>query len=191
MRKIFALLRSPRSTIARAPFFVSLTLLLVLGLQSCTTVREPLKAYAGDPLPASELALVSGDVFYRKDWLNSYVDAVRFIRVDENEIDNNRAYDELYLEPGSREIEVYYSWGMGARIGLAPAMVNYAASREAISQVLQLEAEAGQHYFVRMRPVFSGQGTDINSLDYVEFWVEDASGRVVSRPEEDDSATNS
>lgn len=190
MRNNSALTLAALSRKSRRPLLVSLALLLACVLGACASVREPLKAYAGDPLPESELALVSGDVFYRKDWLNSYVDSVRFIRVDDHQIDNNRAYDELFLQPGSRELEVYYSWGMGARIGLAPAMVNYAASREAISQVLILEAKAGEHYFVRMKPVFSGHGSDINSLDYVEFWVEDSSGRVVSRAQKDEITTN-
>ncbi|MDX1492311.1 MAG: hypothetical protein R3332_13600 [Pseudohongiellaceae bacterium] len=143
-------------------------------------MREPFKAYGGEPRPAQELALVSGDVYYRKDWLSSYADTVRFIRVDGHSINNSRAYDEVYIAPGERELEVYYSWDMGARMGLAPALASYSSSQTLISEVLKLEAKAGAHYTVRMRPVFSGQAKDISSLNHVEFWIENEAGEVVS-----------
>lgn len=161
-----------------------LLLPLLALLLSCTSAQLPYKAYAGDERPASALALVRGDFFYRKDFLNSYVDAVRFQRVDEHVIENSRAWEEILLVPGTRELEVYYSWDMGARIGLAPALVSYASSREAISRTLRLNVEAGQQYAVKAEPVFNGNPGDISSLEYVDFWVEDASGRVVLSREE-------
>lgn len=162
-------------------------LFLLLGtllLANCTTVEVPYKAYAGDPRPASELALVSGDFYYRKDWLNSYVDAVRFLKVDGHEIENSRAYEQILLTPGERELEVYYSWDMGARIGLAPALVSYASNRESISRTLRIQAEAGKTYSVKAEPVFNGDPSDIGSLAHVDFWVEDSDGRVVLSKEE-------
>jgi hypothetical protein len=191
MRNTFTFKAFLRSPLARLPRLALLSVALLSLLQACASVREPFKAYAGDILPESELALVSGDVFYRKDWLNSYVDTVRFLRVDGQEIDNSRAYDEIHLAPGDRELEVYYSWDMGTRIGLAPAMVSYAETHDLISGVLHLEVRAGEKYTVKMKPVFSGQATDIRALNYVDFWVEDATGRIVSRTEYSDPATNS
>lgn len=191
MRNLFSCKITSRSPMARLTRLSLLSIVLMSILQACASAREPFKAYAGDVLPQSELALVSGDVFYRKDWLNSYVDTVRFLRVDGQTIDHSRAYDEVYLAPGDRELEVYYSWDMGTRIGLAPAMVSYAEAHDLISGVLHLEVRAGESYIVKMKPVFSGPATDISALNYVDFWVEDSTGRVVSRTEFSDSTTNS
>lgn len=152
---------------------------LLAMLLACTTIHQPYKAYAGAERPAAALALVRGDFFYRKDFLNSYVDAVRFQRVDEHIIENIRAWEEVLLVPGTRELEVYYSWDMGARIGLAPALVSYASSREAISRTLRFNVEAGRQYAVKAEPVFNGNPGDIGSLVHVDFWVEDDRGRIV------------
>lgn len=156
----------------------------VLLFSHCSSVETPYKAYAGEPRPASELALVMGDFYYRKDWLNSYVDAVRFFKVDGREIENSRAWEQILLTPGVRELEVYYSWDMGARIGLAPALVSYASNRESISRTLRIQAEAGKTYSVKAEPVFNGDPSDIGSLAHVDFWVEDSEGRVVLSREE-------
>lgn len=159
-------------------------LVLVLFLTSCSSVQVPYKAYRGEARPMAEVARVKGDVFYRQDWLNSYVDAVRFYQVDGRQIENSRAYEEILLLPGMREIDVYYSWDMGARIGLAPALVSYAANREATSRTLRLQIQAGRTYSVKAEPVFNGDPGDMDSLAYVDFWVEDDTGRVVLSREE-------
>jgi hypothetical protein len=161
-----------------------LLLPLLLTLLACSAVQIPYKAYVGAERPATALALVRGDFFYRKDFLNSYVDAVRFQRVDDQVIENSRAWGEVQMMPGARELEVYYSWDMGARIGLAPAMVSYASSREAISRTLRFNVEAGRQYAVKAQPVFNGNPGDIGSLVHVDFWVEDDRGRVVLSREE-------
>ncbi len=156
-------------------------LALLLG---CSASQPPYKAYEGAERPAAALALVRGDFYYRKDFLNSYVDAVRFQRVDNLVIENSRAFEQVLLAPGTREVEVYYSWDMGARIGLAPALVSYASSREAISRTLRLTVEAGRQYAVKAEPVFDGNPGDIGSLQHVDFWVEDDRGRVILSREE-------
>lgn len=162
-----------------------LVLLPLLGLLlACSATQPPYKAYDGAERPATALALVRGDFYYRKDFLNSYVDAVRFQRVDDHVIENSRAFEEVLLAPGTRELEVYYSWDMGARIGLAPALVSYASSREAISRTLRLTLEAGRQYAVKAEPVFDGNPGDIGSLQHVDFWVEDDRGRVILSREE-------
>lgn len=148
-------------------------------LTSCVVLETPYRAYDGDERPTSELALVRGDYFYRKDWLNSYVDAVRFQSVDGHVIENSRAWDEVLVSPGELEVEVYYYWDMGARMGLAPAIANYASSRETVSRTLTFNAERGKIYKVKAAPKLSGSPGDITSLDYVDFWVEDSEGRIV------------
>ncbi len=163
------------------------TVLLVGSLavfSGCASTELPYKAYGGEARPAAELALVKGDYFYRQDWLNSYADAVRFLSVDGREVVNSRAHEEILLSPGRRELEVYYSWDMGARIGLAPALVSYAAHRDSVSRKFSLNAEAGRTYSVKAEPVFNGDPSDITALAYVDFWVEDDRGRVVLSKEE-------
>lgn len=150
-----------------------------LVLASCVSIETPYRAYDGEERPASELALVRGDYFYRKDWLNSYVDAVRFQSVDGRVIENSRAWDEVLMSPGEREVEVYYYWDMGARMGLAPAIANYASSRDTVSRTLKFKAEPGKIYEVKAAPKLSGSPGDITSLDYVDFWVEDSEGHIV------------
>ncbi len=159
-------------------------LCLAAALSSCITAETPYKGYSGEVRPSSQLALVKGDYFYRKDWLNSYVDAVRFLRIDKDVIENSRAYDEVLLDPGMRELQVYYSWDMGARKGLAPALVSYASTRETTSRVLHIRAEAGKVYSVKATPVFDGNPGDISSLAHVDFWVEDSEGHIVLSREE-------
>lgn len=153
-------------------------------LSCCTSTEPPYKAYGGESRPSTELALVKGDYFYRQDWLNSYADAVRFLSVDGREVMNSRAHKEILLSPGQRELEVYYSWDMGARVGLAPALVSYAAHRDSVSRKLSLNAEAGRTYSVKAEPVFNGNPSDIMALAYVDFWVEDDRGRIVLSKEE-------
>jgi hypothetical protein len=150
-----------------------------LVLSSCVAIETPYRAYQGEELPLSELALMRGDYYYRKEWLNSYVDAVRFQRVDQLVIENSRAWDEVLVSPGERELEVYYYWDVGARMGLAPAIANYARTRDTISRTLTFNAEPGKVYLVKAAPKFSGSPGDITSLDYVDFWIEDNEGRIV------------
>lgn len=158
---------------------VSLIVAMTLVLAACVSIETPYRAYDGEERPSSQLALVRGDYYYRKDWLNSYVDAVRFQRVDQHVIENSRAWDEVFMDPGEREVEVYYYWDMGARMGLAPAIANYASSRETVSRILRFYAEPGKIYRVKAAPKLSGSPGDITSLDYVDFWVEDSEGRIV------------
>lgn len=167
--------RACQSSLAR----LSLVVFALLFFTSCSVISMPYRAYTGAERPRAELALVRGDYFYRKDWLNSYVDAVRFQRVDDYVIENSRAWNEVLMQPGMREVEVYYSWDMGARIGLAPAIANYASSRDALSRTLRFNVEPGKEYAVKAAPVFSGSPGDITTLSYVDFWVEDSMGRVI------------
>lgn len=161
--------------LGRAVAIVGIALVLVC----CAAIETPYRAYEGEERPLSELALVRGDYYYRKDWLNSYVDAVRFQRVDDQVIENSRAWDEVLMSPGEHEVEVYYYWDMGARMGLAPALANYARSRDTVSRILKFNAEPGKRYKVKAAPKLSGSPGDITSLDYVDFWVEDSEGRIV------------
>lgn len=164
---------------SRSTCSLPMALLLSLLLSACTVIETPYRAYEGEERPLAELALVRGDYYLRKDWLNSYVDAVRFQRVDDRIIENSRAWDEVLLQPGERELEVYYYWDMGARMGLAPALASYASSRETMSRTLRLNVEPGKVYSVKAEPSFSGSPGDITTLDHVDFWVEDSEGHVV------------
>jgi hypothetical protein len=156
-----------------------LAFLLLTVLCACAANTPPYKAYAGVDRPSTELALVRGDFHFRKDWLNSYIDVVRVQRVDDLLIENSRARAEVQLLPGMRELEVYYAWDMGARVGLATALVNYASSRESVSRILRFHAEPGKEYAIKAEPIFSGGPGGLASLLEIDFWIEDGDGLVV------------
>jgi len=154
-------------------------LLMLVMLSACSTYSPPYKAYTGMDRPSTELALVRGDFYFRKDWLNSYIDVVRVQRVDNLRIENSRAGAEVQLLPGMRELEVYYAWDMGARVGLATALVNYASSRESVSRILRFQVEPGKEYAIKAEPIFNGGPGGLASLLEIDFWIEDGDGLVV------------
>lgn len=157
-------------------------LLLVGLLTGCAHVSDAFKAYEGEPLAPKELATVVGDGYVRRDFLNRFVDRVRFFAVNGRPIENSERFNAIQLTPGVHDITVYFSWDTGSLRGLAPAMVDYAASRPTISRTLNLPAFPGRTYHVRAEPVFGNQRQDITTLEYVDFWVVDDRGRtVVSR----------
>jgi len=138
----------------------------------------------GDEVLSSTQAWVEleGTQFLRQDWLNRYVDAVRFSRVDDVTIDNSVAYNRLEIEPGFHDIDVYFYWDMGSARGLAPALVSYSASRPSLSRTLRFNARAGASYQVMAEPVFNAERQDITTLSHVDFWVvDDAGNEIVSR----------
>lgn len=131
-----------------------------------------------------QVVTLEGAQFLRQDWLNRYVDAVRFSQVDDLSIDNSIAYNRLEIAPGYHDITVYFYWDMGSARGLAPALVSYAASRETLSRTLRFNARAGETYRVMAEPFFSSDRQDITTLTHVNFWVEDEAGNeIVSQNE--------
>jgi len=164
-----------RSTLTR-------TLVLLLGvfaLSACITPPEPFRAYQGSAVE-EQLASFTGAAFFRQDWLNRYVDAVRFMNVNGEAIENSENINEILVRPGVHEITVYFSWDTGSQRGLAPALVDYAASRDTLSRTLRVNATAGRRYMVYGDPVFAAGGSrDITGLAYVDFWIEDEFGNPV------------
>lgn len=165
------------SGIARAGFVLLLSAVAV----GCGSVG-PYQAYSGDRLPANAVATLEGSQYLRQDWLNRYIDAVRFAQVDGEAIVNSVEHERVEIKPGAHEIAVYFYWDMGSARGLAPALVSYAAARESLSRILRFEAVAGEVYRVMAEPQFSSDRQDITTLSHVNFWVEDSNGAtVVSR----------
>ncbi len=162
----------------------AITLIALLSSLTACVGGTAYRLYEGDPRPSSSVAVLEGAQFLRQDWLNRYVDSVRFSSVDEVMVDNNVAYNRIEIEPGVHDIHVYFYWDMGTARGLAPALVSYAASRDTLSRTLRFEARAGQVYRVMAEPHFSSERQDITSLSHVDFWIEDEYGNeVVSRRE--------
>ena len=157
---------------------------LILMLNQCISTPEPYKGYLGEERSAQQLALLRGAKFSRQDWLNRYVDTIRFMSVDGSSIENSERYDELQLAPGFHDVMVYFSWDTGSQRGLAPAMVNYASSRDTVSRALRFNALAGEIYYVKGEPVFNSTVQDITTLAHVNFWVEDDEGNMIVTPEE-------
>ena len=89
----------------------------------------PYQAYSGDRLPANAVAILEGSQYPRQDWLNRYIDAVRFAQVDGEAVFNSVGHERIEIKPGAHEIAVYFYWDMGSARGLAPALVSYAAAR--------------------------------------------------------------
>lgn len=160
--------------------FLILAILVVL-LPGCMS-GSAYRAYEGEARSAMQIATLEGSQFLRQDWLNRYMDAVRFSRIDDKTIDNSVGYDRIELEPGYHDVTVYFYWDMGTARGLAPALVSYAASQAELSRTLRFNARAGEVYRVMAEPHFDAERQDITTLSHVNFWVVDSNGiEVVSR----------
>lgn len=155
--------------------------LICLSLTACLS-GSVYQVYEGDRRSSLQVAMLEGSQFLRQDWLNRYIDAVRFSHVDGVEIDNSVAYRQLEIEPGYHDIDVYFYWDMGSARGLAPALVSYAASRDTLSRRLRFNALASKRYTVMAEPHFNSERQDVTTLSHVDFWVEDEAGNeIVSR----------
>lgn len=161
--------------------FASLLPVLAL-LSACATDMRVYKAYVGDERANLQVSLIEGDKFVRTDWINRYIDSVRFLSVDGMAIENPEEFDSIQIAPGYHDLRVYFSWDLGSQRGLAPALVNFAASRENVSRTLRFNALASERYTVRAQPVFNSQRQDLTDLLHVNFWIEDRQGNeIVSR----------
>jgi len=152
-------------------------LLLALVLSSCQGIGT-YRAYDGERSSLS-VVVIEGEAYLRQDWLNRYVDSVRFQRVDDTVIEESLVYNRLEVAPGFHEIEVYFYWDLGNQRGLAQALVQYAATRESLSRTLRFNARAGERYTVLAQPVFGQGRREISNLSHVNFWVEDSDGNVI------------
>lgn len=169
-----------RPSKALAGIVKGLSLLAILS--ACSTDIGVYKAYLGTPRENLQVAQVNGAQFIRTDWINRYIDAVRFLAVDGIVIDNPEEFRSVQIEPGYHDLKVYFSWDLGSQRGLAPALVNYAANRDTMNRTLRFNALAGERYTVQAEPVFNSQRHDITDLLYVDFWIEDRDGNeIVSR----------
>jgi hypothetical protein len=158
----------------------ALLFLALSQLVACAGPIGPYKAYEGEERAQTQLALLRGAFFSRQDWLNRYVDTIRFLSVDGQSIDNADSVNEILVTPGLHEITVYFSWDTGSQRGLAPALVDYAVTGEALSRTFTFNVDAGQLYHVRGNPIFAEEDTrDITGLTHVDFWVEDDFGNMV------------
>lgn len=158
-----------------------LNLLILAMLSGCAQVSV-YKAYLGEALPPIQVSTIHGETFFRQDMINRYVDAVRFLRVDDITIENSIEHDAIEVNPGFHELVVYFQWDMGNERGLAPALVNYAANRDTMSRTLRFNALAGENYTVHAQPYFSDLPRDITTMSHVDFWVENSQGiEVVTR----------
>lgn len=156
--------------------------LLALLLGGCATGMDLYKAYLGDPRQAIQLATVEGASFRRMEYINTYTDNVRFMTVDDIPVNNSELYEAIQIAPGFHELKVYFSWDLGNQRGLAPAMVDFARTRDHISRTLRFNARAGERYIVRAEPVFDAPRHNITTLSHVNFWMENQAGvEIVSR----------
>ncbi len=167
-----------------ASIFKAVLLSLLAALLAACLAGPSYQVYEGERRSQIHIATLEGAQFLRQDWLNRYVDAVRFSQVDDIVIDNSVAYNRLEIEPGFHDISVYFYWDMGSVRGLAPALVSYAATRPSLSRSLRFNARAGESYQVRAEPHFNAERQDITTLSHVDFWVEDSNGNEIVTREE-------
>ena len=99
----------------------------------------PNRAYSGDQLPAKAVTTLKGS-YLHQHWLNRYIDAVRFARVDRKVIVKSAEHEPIEIKSGSHETAVFFCWEMGNASGLAPALVSFAAARESMSRTPRFEA---------------------------------------------------
>ena len=72
------------------------------------------QAYSGDRLTANAVAILEGSQCLRQDWLNRYIDAVRFAQVDGEAIVNSVEHARVEIKPGDHKFAVYFYWDMGS-----------------------------------------------------------------------------
>jgi len=155
-----------------------IALSLLLGLAACSS-SGTYRAYDGAARSNLQVAQIRGESYLRQDWLNRYVDSVRFARVDNFMIEESDVYNRLEVTPGFHDIKVYFYWDLGTQRGLAQALVQYTSTQESLSRSLRFNALAGETYTVRAEPVFEEGRRDITNISHVNFWVEDSRGRMV------------
>lgn len=154
---------------------------LLLLLSSCAT-QAPFKAYLGAPLQDMQLSTVQGRTFVRTELLNRYIDTIRFMEVDGIPVTNSERHSAIQITPGYHDIRVYFSWDIGSLRGMAPAMVDFARTRDHISRTLRFNARAGESYTVLADVHFDDDRHDITTLSHVDFWVVNEDGaEIVSR----------
>lgn len=156
-----------------------LLLQLLAAISACSTDVGVYKAYVGTPRAELQVAQIDGAHFMRTDWINRYLDVVRFLTVDGIQIDNPEEFDSIQVNPGYHDFKVYFSWDTGSQRGLAPALVNYAANSATMSRTLRFNALSGERYIVRAEPVFNSERREITDLLYVDFWIEDREGNEI------------
>lgn len=150
----------------------------LLLLVSCSS-SGIFRAYSGERLSELQVAQIRGESYSRQDWLNRYVDSVRFARVDDMPIEESAVYNRVEVAPGFHDVRVYFYWDLGTQRGLAQALVQYASAQETLSRTLRFNALAGERYIVRAQPVFKEGRRDITNIAHVNFWVEDSRGNIV------------
>ncbi|MDP6415927.1 MAG: hypothetical protein QGG54_13020 [Gammaproteobacteria bacterium] len=156
----------------------------MVAMAGCAGIALPYKAYLGEIKENLQLSTLAGSSYQRIDLINRYVDTVRFMSVDEISIQNSQQYDSIQIEPGFHEVRVYFSWDLGVQRGLAPAMVDYARTRDHVSRTLRFNARAGESYSVNAQPFFDSPSRNITTLSHVDFWVVDANGTEIVTQEQ-------
>ncbi len=131
-----------------------------------------------------QVAYLEGEQYLRQDWLNRYIDAVRFASVDDYLVEESSRYRRIAVTPGFHDVEVYFYWDLGSQRGLSQALVQFASGRETLSRSIRFNARAGETYSVHAQPVFGEGRRDITNLTHVDFWVEDEAGNEIVSKEE-------
>lgn len=174
---VFARFQHQRNRLRSRSLAGASLILLAMLLAACAG-SGTYRAYQGERSDLS-VAVIAGENYMRQDWLNRYVDSVRFQRIDDTVIEESIVYNRIEVAPGFHEVGVYFYWDLGNQRGLAQALVQYAATRASLSRTLRFNARAGERYTVQAQPVFGQGPREIANLSHVNFWVEDSDGNII------------
>ena len=83
--------------------------MFLLSLVSCSAVG-PYRAYSVDQLSAYSVTTLEGSQYLHQDWVNHYVDVMRFAPVNRKVIVDSAEYEPLKIKSGSHETAVYFCW---------------------------------------------------------------------------------
>ena len=84
-------------------------LVFLLSLVGCGAVG-PYRAYSVDQLSAYSVTTLEGSQYLHQDWVNHYVDVMRFAPVDRKVMVDSAEQDPTKIESGSYETAVYSCW---------------------------------------------------------------------------------
>ena len=83
--------------------------MFLLSLVGCGAVG-PYRAYSVDQLSAYSVTTLEGSQYLHQDWVNHYVDVMRFAPVDRKVIVDSAEHEPIKIKSVSHETAVYFCW---------------------------------------------------------------------------------
>ena len=84
-------------------------LVFLLSVVGCGAVG-PYRAYSVDQLSDYSVTTLEGSRYLHQDWVNHYVDVIRFAPVDRTVMVDSSKHEPTKIKSGSHETAVYLCW---------------------------------------------------------------------------------